>query len=221
MMRRVTGVCVGLLLLAVPVRAQVVEGSVSGGYTLSDGVDIDDLALLGSQFQSIEVNSGGSFNLTIGGYVTPRGIVEFMYGRQFSKMTAEGVLQKVDVSELDVDTYHVNFNYHFGGFEAPLQPFFYFGLGATHYSFGSLLVPGNPGAGNINNDTRFSTTWGLGVKYYASKNAGIRAGVRWTPTYIRNNGTTGWCDPFYGCWVGGNPDYSHQFEFSGGVVLRY
>ena len=83
----------------------------------------------------------------------------------------------------------------------------------------TLLLP-NAG-GEIGGDTRFSTTWGAGVKFFASRNVGFRTGVRWTPTYVRNSGTTSWCDPFYGCWVTGNPDYSHQFEMTGGLVLRY
>ena len=110
--------------------------------------------------------------------------------------------------------------YNWGADDARIRPFAFGGVGATNYSFGDLLIPGAP-AGKIPGDTRFSTTWGAGVKLYPTKNLGFRATVQWTPTYIKSTDVGYWCDPFYGCWVAGNPDYSHQFDTSGGVTFRF
>jgi len=30
-----------------------------------------------------------------------------------------------------------------------------------------------------------------------------------------------WCDPYWSCYVVGNPQYSNQFQFNGGVTFRF
>jgi hypothetical protein len=44
---------------------------------------------------------------------------------------------------------------------------------------------------------------------------------RWTPTYIKSDAEGWWCDPYWGCYVVGDAQYSNQFELSGGIVLRF
>ena len=50
---------------------------------------------------------------------------------------------------------------------------------------------------------------------------GIRVETRWTPTYIKSNGTGWWCDPYWACYTVGSAQYSNQFELSGGITLRF
>ena len=69
--------------------------------------------------------------------------------------------------------------------------------------------------------TRFSTTWGAGVKFFPNPKFAVRAGVRWTPTYIKSDATGWWCDPYWGCYLTGNAQYANQVELSGGVSLRF
>ena len=45
--------------------------------------------------------------------------------------------------------------------------------------------------------------------------------ARWTPTYIKSDAEGWWCDPYWGCYVVGNPQYSYQLELSGGITLRF
>ncbi len=47
--------------------------------------------------------------------------------------------------------------------------------------------------------------------------------TRWTPTYINTDPTGYWCSPFWpgGCWIVGEANYSHQFEFNAGLILRF
>ena len=73
----------------------------------------------------------------------------------------------------------------------------------------------------IKGQTKFSTTWGLGVKLFPARGLGLRLGARWTPTYIKSDATGWWCDPWYGCYVVGKAQYSNQFELSGGLLLRF
>jgi hypothetical protein len=58
------------------------------------------------------------------------------------------------------------------------------------------------------------------VKAYLGDNFGFRFTGRWTPTYIKSEAGGWWCG-WYGCWLVSNPNYSHQFEMSAGVVVRF
>ena len=95
------------------------------------------------------------------------------------------------------------------------------GLGATNYS--SVEFTSAAGAAlETGSNTQFSSTWGAGVKLFPSAGAfGIRAGVRWTPTFIKSDAEGWWCDPYWGCYVVGDTQYSNQLEFSGGITLRF
>ena len=73
----------------------------------------------------------------------------------------------------------------------------------------------------IGSVSKFSSTWGAGVKYYPASTIGFKGQVRWTPTYIKSDAGGTFCDPFYGCWVIANPDYQNSLEFSAGVTLRF
>ena len=44
-------------------------------------------------------------------------------------------------------------------------------------------------------ETQFSTTWGLGVKVFGGSNVGFRAGMQWTPTYIKSDSGAGGAIP--------------------------
>jgi Outer membrane protein beta-barrel domain len=218
MVRRIVVAVLAVMFVSTTLSAQRVEVSFSAGYTASEGISVEDRAFLGQIYNKAEVNSGASFNFTGGVYVTPSTLIEFLYGRQSSKLTAEGTT-KLDVSEMSVDSYHVNFVYHWGDSDAKVRPFFFGGLGATNYSFGDILVSG--ATGNIPGDTKFSTNWGAGVKFYPAPKIGIKAQARWIPTYVKSGSAGVWCDPFYGCWVLPDPDYSNQFEMSGGITFRF
>jgi hypothetical protein len=220
MVRRIAVISVALWSFAVPVGAQHVEASISGGYTLSEGIETDNRDLLGQIYNKVEVNSGGSVTATFGVYATPRLMFEFLYSRQSSGLTAEGAAGKLEISDLSVENFHGNIVYHFGDAEARIRPFAFGGLGATNYSFGDLQLPGGSGP-KIPGNTQFSTTWGAGVKLYLARIVGARFTARWTPTYIKSDAGGYWCDPFYGCWIVPDVDYSNQFDLSGGLTFRF
>ena len=59
------------------------------------------------------------------------------------------------------------------------------------------------------------------MKMYPGKNVGLLLEGRWTPTYIKSDAEGWWCDPYWGCYVVGNAQYSNQWELSGGITLRF
>jgi hypothetical protein len=59
------------------------------------------------------------------------------------------------------------------------------------------------------------------VKVNAGKNFAVKFGFQWTPTYIKSDAEGWWCDPWWGCWVVGNAQYSNQVELNGGIVIRF
>ena len=211
--------------LAVPRASAQVEASVQGGYTFSEGiVASEQRQVLGLRYDSLDVTSGGSFGFTIGAFVGPNFELEFLWDRQFSTVQISNPAPDLTLADQNVDNYHGNFVYNWGEPDAKIRPFFFGGLGATHYSPCDYdpSIPNSAGLARISSHTKFSSTWGGGVKVYASPHVGIKGTARWTPTYIKSDSGGVWCDPFYPtCWVLADPDYSNQFQLSGGVTFRF
>lgn len=202
-----------------------IEVSGNIGYSVSEGVDVENRPLLIGVFDKLTVDSGLSWNFTVGYLFTPHAEVEFLFGRQSSELFSEGPAGQLAISELNVYSYMANFVYNFGESDSRIRPYAYGGLGATHYAFGDLLLPPpviafRPGT-KLDSETRFASNWGGGVKFYLTPRLGAKFGIRWTPTYIKSDPAGTWCDPFYGCWVLGDSDYSNQFETAGGITLRF
>jgi opacity protein-like surface antigen len=211
---------------APPVAAQRFEASVFGGYTASEGIELSETRIIGGQiFDQLDITSGGSWGFTAGVFVTPGIEIEFLYSRQFSTLEAGGELAiDTKIADMNVDNFHGLFVYNYGDSDARVRPFAFGGLGATSYGFGdvSAQFPILAARTDIEGETRFSTTWGGGVKFYPAPNVGVKVMGRWTPTYIKSDPGGLWCDPFYPtCWVVADVDYSNQFEISGGVTVRF
>jgi hypothetical protein len=201
-----------------------VEASFGVGYTTSEGIKASEPRLIGGQlYDDLDPTSGGSFNFTFGVFATPNVEIEFLYSRQFSTLQADGIGGPLKLADLALNNYHVNFVYNLGEGDANVRPFFFGGLGATQYSPGDLAaIPRETATDSIDGVTKFSTTWGGGVKFYPAPKVGVKVMGRWTPTYIKSDAEGLWCDPFYGvCWVVGDADYANQFEFSGGLTFRF
>jgi opacity protein-like surface antigen len=189
------------------------------GYTFSEGVDVDIAASDPDDtiylFNRISPTSGMNWGVQFDYLVTENFAIGFNYADQSSTLEArvqQG--EKIDVVDQNLRNYHGIFTYNLGDEDSPMRPFFFGGLGATQYA--TKETDGR----NVDGGTRFSTTWGGGVKMYFHENVGIRGQVRWTPTYIKSDAGGWWCG-WYGCWVLSNPNYSNQLEMSAGVVFRF
>ncbi len=56
---------------------------------------------------------------------------------------------------------------------------------------------------------------------FPSPKFGLRLEARWTPTYIKSDPEGYWCDPYWGCYIVGDAEFSNQYELSGGIILRF
>jgi opacity protein-like surface antigen len=209
-----------VLVAAAPAFAQPrVEISGILGWTFSDGVTGEAvLAGDGNLYDEIDVADAVSWGFSIGVLATEGAEVGFMYGRQESRLDVKGT-NTVEVGDMAVSTYHGYFAYNFGPADSPVRPYVLGGIGATSYGSVPFAVAGR--VGETEGNTQFSTTWGAGVKFVPSRGIGVRAGVQWTPTYIKSDAAGWWCDPFWGCYVVGDAQYANQFAFNGGVIFRF
>jgi hypothetical protein len=211
-----------LALTAAPVAAQV-EVSIEAGYSGSEGINAsENKVLLGQQYKSLDLTSGSSFGFTVGGFLTDNWELEFLWHRQFSTMEASNPAPSKTLANQNIDNYHGDLVYNWGARESKLRPFLLAGLGATHYVPGDYdsSLPLSVTSTKIGGFTKFSPTWGGGVKAYPNPHIGLKGTVRWTPTYIKSDAAGIWCDAI-SCWVLGDPDYANQLEFSGGITFRF
>ncbi len=205
-----------LLLVVAPAFAQRHSFEISAdiGYTFSEGVEISPIDVGGVTYDQIDPESGFSYGVDFGYFVSRYAQLGFLMSQQQSNLIAKGRTDRTFV-DLDLNNYFGYVAYNFGFGDEMTRPFILFGMGASHY------VTGKFEGREIDNETRFATTWGGGVKVFPGENLGVRFMGRWTPTYIKTDAAGWWCDPFWGCYVVGNADYSHQFELSAGAIYRF
>lgn len=199
-----------------------VEISGWGGYTLSEGINVDPNTVVGVLVREVNPTSGPSYGVSFNVAVDDDGamMVGFLWNTQESNLELKGAgggIGKVEVTDMKVRNYHGIFTYNFGDSRDSMRPYIFGGLGATQFSPGDIMEF------SVDGSTKFSSTWGGGVKFFASDNIGINLGARWTPTYIKSDPGGIWCSPYWpgACWVVPNPDYANQLEFTGGVTLRF
>ena len=222
MLRKMAWIAPLALLLAVPAQAQDPRIEIQGwaGYTFSDGVSGD--ARTGSDgniYSRVDPANSGSYGLSVGFFVTEEIEVGFLWDRQDSTLQALGTAT-TEVSPLNIDNYHGFLSFHLGDSDETVRPYVMGGLGATRSSH-ITVTPADGAPREVSSSSRLSTTWGAGVKIYPTRNVGFNAGVRWTPTWIKTDSAGWWCDPWWGCWVVGDTQYSNQWEFAGGLSLRF
>jgi hypothetical protein len=196
------------------------EGSGRVGWTFADGVSASSsvTASDGNIYDRVDPADSMSWGFTLGVFLTRSLEVEFIFDRQRTTLEASGT-RTVEVDSLDIGNYHGTLAYNFGREDSSVRPYFFGGVGATSYS--PLSFVGTDGkAREIAGQSRFSTTFGGGVKVYKGR-IGARAEVRMTPTYIKSDATGWWCDPYWGCYVTSKSQYAGQIQMSGGVTVRF
>jgi hypothetical protein len=218
--RKAFGLVMGLVLAA-PAMAQDhrVEVGVSAGWTFSDGVTFDGvLAGDGALYNSIDPKDAFSYGLNIGFFVNPSTELGFLFSQQKSQLEVGGS-RTVTIGDMNVDNYHGYVAYHLGDPGARVRPYLLLGAGATHY--GGVPFTSLGQSFETSGSSQFSGTFGLGLKIYSQGAFGMKLQARWTPTYIKSDSEGWWCDPYWGCYVVGDAQYSNQFELTGGIVLRF
>lgn len=224
MIGRMTAMAVFGTLLASAAWAQDQRFEISGNgaWTFSDGVSSAGGPVLGGDgnlYDRIDPKDSFSWGLTLGYYMNENSELEFIYSQQQSTLQASGTAT-TDIGDFKIKTYHGVYAYNFGETDAIARPFVFIGAGATTYP-GLTFTRLNGDTAEIGGNTQFSGTGGLGVKIYPGHNAGLRLQARWTPTYIKSDSDGYWCDPYWGCYVVGNAQYSNQYELSAGLTIRF
>jgi opacity protein-like surface antigen len=220
MRKAIVFVVAALVLSAGPAMAQgKVEVSGLFGWTLSDGVTGDAYkAPDGNTYNAVDLKDSFNWGLMFGVMANDNFEVGFMFNQQLSTLGLEGTKNR-ELGDMTINSYHGYFAYNFGDADAKLRPYILGGIGATNYGAVNYTdATGKPGS--TSGETQFSTTWGAGVKFYPSPRLGLRFGMRWTPTYIKSDPGGWWCG-YYGCYVVGDAQYANQFDFSGGVTIRF
>ena len=226
--RLVLGLFACVAVMTAPLSAQSrVELSGFAGWAFSDGVSGEGVFTQeGDFYNRIDPKDNGIYGFSAGFLVTPQVELGFLYSLQSTSLILgcddSGICSTDDrdLGDFSISTYHGYFAYNFGEEESPVRPFVLFGLGATSYgdtSFTSLAGVER----TIEGQSQFSTTLGGGVKFFFNKNVGARVAGRITPTYIKSDAEGYWCDPYWGCYLVGDAQYSNQFELTGGITFRF
>jgi hypothetical protein len=222
MLKRIAFIVSIVALAAAPVFAQdpKAEVGITGGWTFTNHITTANAIVVPGvgTFNQVGPKDSFIFGIDVGFFIGPNAEVGFLYGQEPSKLQVSGTTT-VDVGDMSIHTYHGYFAYNWGHGDAMMRPYILGGLGAT--SFGDINYQTVNRSGTISGPSRFSTTWGAGVKIYGNKNVGGRFGFRWTPTYIQSNASGWWCDPYWGCYLVGNAQYVNQFDINGGVTFRF
>jgi len=208
-----------------------VEVSATLGWTFSDGVGGDIEDRFGNELTSIDPKDAFSWNLRMGYMVNHNTEFGFLFGVQATSLEIgvkpPAVERSFTLGDETLYNYHGYFAYNFGESHS-VRPYVLIGLGATHFgavSVDALTLPRPntdvPPRREIKGSTKFSSTWGLGVKVFPSKSIGLRLEGRWTPTYIKTDAEGWWCDPYWGCYTAGDAQYANQFELGGGIAFRF
>ncbi len=207
--------------LAFPLSAQEnrIEVSPFVGYTFSEGVATDPNTIGGTIFSEVNLKSGFSYGVTIGVFATEQVEIAFLWSQQDSVLEGGGV-QTRDFTDMTVSNYHGIFSYNFGTEDDMMRPFLFGGVGATSFN------PSDIENFDIDGETKFSSTWGVGIKAYPGEHVGFQIMGRWTPTYIKSDPAGIWCSPYWygyggGCHTLSDPDYANQLELTGGVIFRF
>jgi hypothetical protein len=186
------------------------------GYTFSEGFNVDPVRVGGETFTKVNPVSAVSYGVSLGFFVTEDVEVGFQFAQQGSVLEAKGTTTR-EFANLKVNNYHATYTYHFNDWDDALRPFLFGGLGATQYA------PGDIKGYQIDGKTRFSSTWGGGLKVYVGQFFGFKLVGRWTPTYIKSEPAGIWCSPYWpwSCYQLTESDYSNQLELAGGIVFRF
>ena len=196
-----------------------VEISGTAGWTFSDGVSGGPVVVPGiGSFDRIDPKDAFSWGARIGFLVNENSEIGFLFSQQSTKLELSGTTT-VELGDESVNNYHGYYAYNFGDTDATARPYFLIGLGATQY--GSITASAGGKTKDIGGNTQFSGTAALGLKAFPSPKFGIRLEARWTPTYIKSDAEGWWCDPYWGCYMVGNAQYSNQFELGGGIIIRF
>ena len=191
---------VAVLIAPSQARAQSWEASGLFGFTPSAAID-----QRASELSDADIRGAYTWGLQGARFFTPSLGAEVLWTQQataFEVGTPDG---KADLFTMTLRQLHGNVVYRLGRAGATWQPFVFGGLGATFLT-----------SETVESETKFSLGVGGGVKVFLSRSVGVRAHVRYKPTFLNDSSSGAFCDPFGFC-----QGVLQQIEFAAAAVLRF
>jgi outer membrane protein W len=187
------------ILSAAPAFSQGFEVTALAGYTTPGGLQhdtrtLDDLKLAGSF----------TWGASLGWFFSKHLGVEASWARVGSGVELSTAQASQEMFDVTIDQIQGSLVYQFGGAESRIRPFVTAGAGASIFA-----------STDIDTETKLSLGLAAGLKWLPSKRLGARLQAKYTPTYLNDKGSD-FCDPFGFC-----QNWLHQFELTGGVVVRF
>jgi len=195
------------------------EISALAGWTFSDGVDGEAVTVPGEgTFNRIDPKDSFSWGLRFGYLLTGNHEIGALFDMQPTQLELSGTGTAI-LGDISIYNYHAYYAYSFGNIDNVARPYLLIGLGATNFSSVDVTLGDTPQS--VGGSTEFSGTLAGGVKVFpfASPKFGLRAEVRFTPTYIKSDPDGWWCG-YWGCYLTEDYQYANQWELNGGFVLR-
>ncbi|MBI2212279.1 MAG: porin family protein [Acidobacteria bacterium] len=190
-------------LLSIPALAQQVEVTPFFGYRSGGEFQADAI----NPFGDVEIDDSDAYGVMVNIPLTPWSQIELMADFQNSNFKGGDDIFVPDqnLGDVDVAYYHVGFV--FQGDHPRVQPFGVFSLGATNIS---------PDLEGLDSETKFSTSFGGGVKVFFSKNVGLRLEGRGFYTVLDTENDD-FCDNY--CYE--YTDDMWQGEVRAGLIMRF
>ncbi len=212
MARRIILAALITVAAATPVTAQRFEAQPFVGVRWGGAFSVDETIPGGFQETEINPDAGFAWGATLGLNVTDNFGLEFLWSRQSSAINAEPLnASQIFLFDASISQYQGNMLFNLRDPDSRLRPFFLLGLGATNV---------DPDQEGVDGVVKFSWSLGGGVRTYFSERVGVRAQLRWTPTYVTSEPAL-FCDVFGFCYVVDEADYANQGEFTTGVIFRF
>ena len=188
-----------LVLAAGPAFPEGLELEVRGGYTTPGGIEPGALTV-----EDLEIGGGLIWGASGTYFLSPRYGIEASWTRQGGALEIETADGSAEMFDTRIDQLQGAFVFQLGSEGARVRPFLTAGAGAAFFS-----------ADDLDLETKLSLAFGGGAKWVPGKRWGARLQARYLPTHL-DDADSEFCDPFGFCqgWL-------HQFEVSGGVVVRF
>jgi Outer membrane protein beta-barrel domain len=160
----------------------------------------------------LRVNGATAFGTFIDYSLTEHFQPEFMWNRNNTSYSAHDQFTNSYISAYHsvIDQYQFGGLYLFRLSDVKLRPYVAASVGFTHDENGNSTP----------NRTEFSYSLGGGVKYYASRHIGLRADLRYLPTFGSSSNEL-FCDPFFGCYYANVSHYLNRGSFTGGIIFAF
>jgi outer membrane protein W len=180
-----------------------------------------------SGIDRIGIDKGGAYGVFLDYNKSENFSYELMWARSNSSLSQHDFTtgQSFDSYSATADQYQFGVLYHLADSKHKLRPFVAGGLGFTRTGIGtsaSVAALANPfftPTSASSSDTAFSFNVGGGAKYYINRHFGLRADVRFLPTYASS--TEGYSYNAFGATYGTQRNFYKRLMTGGGLIFRF